>query len=166
MRYSAFFLGCILAACTTPTSEVKKEDVKRKDLPKPDEKLTKKPDASVVPSNSVTLTAYKRDAALRISQSNSSHVYTGRPQALLRSVIVLKYVINADGKLLRSEIIRSNHDKVTENIALSSISNAVPFPKPLSHLLTKGKLEITETWLFNTDGRFQLRTIALPQMDE
>ena len=84
----------------------------------------------------------------------------------MRSVIVLKFAINANGKLLRSEIIRTNHDNRTENIALSSIGNASPFPKPLSHLLTKGKLEITETWLFNTDGRFQLRTIALPQMEE
>ena len=36
----------------------------------------------------------------------------------------------------------------------------------MSHLLNNRKLDVTETWLFNTDGRFQLRTIALPQMDE
>jgi protein TonB len=165
MKYSALLLGCILVACTTPTSEVKKEDVRIKDPPKPP-KADKKSDELVAPSKSVTLNAYKRDLALRISQRNLNSIYTGRPQALLRSVIVLKFVMNADGKLLRSEIIRSNHDKATENIALSSISNATPFPKPLAHLLSNGKLEITETWLFNNDGRFQLRTIALPQMDE
>lgn len=162
IKYSALLLGCILAACTTPTSEVKKEDDKRREPPK----LEKKPDALVTAPKSLTLNVYKRDLALRISQRNLNSIYTGRPQALLRSVIVLKYVINADGKLLRSEIIRSNHDKVTENTALSSISNAAPFPKPVAHLLSNGKLEITETWLFNNDGRFQLRTIALPQMDE
>ncbi|MES2049264.1 MAG: hypothetical protein V4447_12755 [Pseudomonadota bacterium] len=162
MRYSALLLGCILTACTTPTSEVKKEDVKRKELPK----LDKKSDEFVVPSKALTLNAYKHDLALRISQSNLNNIYTGRPQALLRSVIVLKYVLNAEGKLLRSEIIRSNHDRATENIALSSISNATPFPRPGAHLLSNGKIDITETWLFNDDGRFQLRTIALPQMDE
>lgn len=162
MRYSALLLGCILTACTTPTSEVKKDDVKRKELPK----LDKKPDELVAPSKAFTLNAYKHDLALRISQSNLSSIYTGRPQALLRSVIVLKFVLNADGKLLRSDIIRSNHDKATENIALSSISNAAPFPRPGLHLLSNGKLEIIETWLFNNDARFQLRTIALPQMDE
>lgn len=165
MKYSAFFLGCFLAACTTPTSEVKKEDVKRKELPKPP-KLVKKPDELVAPSKALTLNAYKHDLALHISQSNLNHIYTGRPQALLRAVIVLRYVINADGKLLRSEIVRSNHDKATENIALSSISSAAPFPKPAAHLLVNGKIEITETWLFNNDAKFQLRTIALPQMDE
>ena len=166
IRYSAFFLGCILAACTTPTFEVKKENIKQKEPPKPDKKLDIKPEEAVLPSTSLTFNAYKRDLALHISQMNVNSIYKGRPQALLRSVIVLKYVINADGKLLRSEIIRSNHDKTTENIALSSISKASPFPKPMSHLLNNRKLDITETWLFNTDGRFQLRTIALPQMDE
>ena len=165
MKYSAFFLGCFLAACTTQTSEVKKEDVKRKEPPKLP-KLDKKSDELVTPSKSLTLNAYKRDLAVRISQSNLNSIYTGRPQALLRSVIVLKYVINADGKLLRIDIVRSNHDKTTENTAFSSLRNSVPFPKPVAHLLSNGKLEIIETWLFNDDGRFQLRTIALPQMDE
>lgn len=158
MKFPALLLGCFLVACTTPISELKKEDVKRP------AKLEKKPDELVVPSKS--LTAYKHDLALRISQSNLSSIYTGRPQALLRAVIVLKYVISADGKLLRSDIVRSNRDKITEDTAFSSLRNAAPFPKPAAHLLINGKLEIIETWLFNNDGRFQLRTIALPQMDE
>ena len=162
MRYLTLFLTTVLVACTTQTSEVKKEGVKRKELPK----LEKKSDELATPSKALTLNAYKRDLALRISQSNLNSIYTGRPQALLRAVIVLKYVINADGKLLRSEIVRSNHDKAAENIALSSISNAAPFPKPAAHLLSNGKIEITETWLFNNDAKFQLRTIALPQMDD
>jgi protein TonB len=166
MRYSALFLGCILIACTTPTSEVKKEDIKKKDPPKTDKKSETNPEELQLLSKSVTLNAYKRDAAMRISQRNLNSIYTGNPQALLRSVIVIKYVINADGKLLHSEIIRSNHDKITENTAMSSISIASPFPKAISHLLINGKLEIIETWLFNDDGRFQLRTIALPQLDE
>lgn len=160
IRYLALMLSGILAACSTSTPEIKKVEVKSS--VKPD----KKPDEKVLAPKSLSLNAYKRDLAMRISQSNINQIYTDRPQALLRSVIVLRYEINADGMLLRSEIIRSNHDKTTEKIALSSISNAVPFSKPSSHLLRNGKLEITETWLFNNDGRFQLRTIALPQMDE
>jgi protein TonB len=162
MKYSTLFLACILVACTSPAPEVKKAEIKRKEPPK----LERTPDEAATSSKSLTLNGYKRDLALRITQKNSNSTYSGRPQALLRSVIVLKYVINTDGKLLRSEIIRSNHDKITENTALSSIGIAAPFPKPVSQLLSNGKLEITETWLFNSDGRFQLRTIALPQMDE
>lgn len=117
-------------------------------------------------SKETTLDGYKRDVAQRISQVNAEKVFIGRPQALLRSVVVVKYVIDSHGALVRSEIIRSNHDKVTESTALTSIRSAAPFPKPTAALLRYGKLEVSETWLFNNDGRFQLRSIASAQMDE
>jgi protein TonB len=115
---------------------------------------------------STTLAGYKQDVAQRISEVNSAKVYPGRPQALLRSVIVVRYAVDAGGNLTRSEILRSNHDRANEATALASLRNSAPFPKPASHLLQRGRLEISETWLFNNDGRFQLRTIAQPQMDE
>jgi protein TonB len=121
------------------------------------------PDAT---STAFTLEGYKRDLAQRISQTNSNKVYDGRPQALLRSVIVVKYVVDSRGNLMRSEILRSNRDRDTEAIALASLKSTAPFPKPLPHLLRNGRVEISETWLFNNDGRFQLRTVAQPQMDE
>ena len=116
-------------------------------------------------STSRTIDDYKRDLALRITQVNSTHIYTDRPQALLRSVVVVKFSVDAEGKLLRSEIVRSNHDRVTEATALSTLRNTAPFPKPAAILLRNGRLEVSETWLFNNDGRFQIRSVALPQMD-
>lgn len=113
-----------------------------------------------------SIDGYKRVLAERIAATNSVRIYTGRPQALLRSVIVVKYQVDAGGKLLRSEIMRSNRDRATEAVALSSLKAAAPFPKPASHLLRKGKVEIMESWLFNSDGRFQLRSIAQIQMDQ
>lgn len=117
-------------------------------------------------STAQTLTGYKEDIAHRISETSSTKVFIERPQALLRSVIVLKFVIDANGKLVRSDIARSNHDRANEATALSSLRAAAPFPKPGAHLLRNGQIEISETWLFNNDGRFQLRSIALPQMDQ
>lgn len=117
-------------------------------------------------SNAVNVDAYKRELALRISELNSNKVYTGRPQALLRSVVVLRYAVDARGNLVRSEIMRSNRDRETESTALATLRNSAPFPKPAAHLLRRGQLELAETWLFNNDGRFQLRTIAQPQMDQ
>lgn len=117
-------------------------------------------------SNAATIDAYKRELALRISELNAGKVYDGRPQALLRSVVVLRYFVDARGQLVRSEIMRSNRDRETESTALASLRNSAPFPKPASHLLRRGQLELAETWLFNNDGRFQLRTIAQPQMDQ
>lgn len=117
-------------------------------------------------STARTLTGYKEDIAHRISETSSTKVYVDRPQALLRSVIVLKFVIDANGKLLRSDIARSNHDAAAEATALASLRNAAPFPKPGADLLRNGRVELSETWLFNNDGRFQLRSIAQPQMNQ
>ena len=158
IKHLLLALSGLVVACTIRTPEVSKEALKSSG------KSAEKSSGLAVPA--ATMQAYQRELALRISQINASHIYTERPQALLRSVIVLKLVLNGDGKLLRSEIVRSNRDKTTENIALASIKNASPFPRPGAHLLRNGKLELTETWLFNTDARFQLRTIALPQMSE
>ncbi|HYD79404.1 MAG TPA: hypothetical protein VEC06_06310 [Paucimonas sp.] len=121
--------------------------------------------AATPASSASTLAAYKRDAALHISSANPAKVYPGRPQALLRSVIVMKYAVDARGRLVRSEILRSNRDGETESAALHSLRSAAPLPRPSSHLLRNGQLELIETWLFNDDGRFQLRTIAQPQLD-
>jgi protein TonB len=117
-------------------------------------------------STAATFAGYKQDIAQRISHVNSTRVYPGRPQALLRSVVVLRYHVDRDGHLVRSEIVRSNRDPETEAIALASLKSAAPFPKPSSHLLQHGRVEISESWLFNNDGRFQLRSVAQPQMDE
>lgn len=117
-------------------------------------------------STSRTVEGYKRDIALRIAEVNSTKIYPGQPQALLRSIIVLKFSVDGAGKLLRSDIVRTNHDSATEATALASLRNTAPFPRPASSLLRNGKLEMSETWLFNNDGRFQIRTIAQSQKDQ
>jgi protein TonB len=104
--------------------------------------------------------------AVHISQRNSDKIYVTNPQALLRSVVVLKFSIDASGRLVSRELVRSNKDKETETTALQSLARAQPFPVPPATFLKQGKLELLETWLFNTVGRFQLRTIALPQRGE
>jgi protein TonB len=85
---------------------------------------------------------------------------------LLRSVVVLKYQVDRGGNLVGSEIYRSNRDRETETTALATLKNSAPFPKPAVHLLRQGRVDILESGLFNNDGRFQLRTIAQPQMDQ
>ncbi|MES2070748.1 MAG: TonB family protein [Pseudomonadota bacterium] len=154
-------IACICAACSTrgPDTPAKRDQTAKKII----DKTETTPSAT---STALTLNGYKRDLAERIAEVNSTKVYVERPQALLRSVIVVKYQVGSDGKLVHAEIVRSNHDRATESTALASLQNTAPFPKPASHLLRNGRVEISETWLFNNDGRFQLRTIALPQMGE
>lgn len=121
---------------------------------------------SVETAKATNVAAYQRELAAHISQRNAANIYVTQPQAMLRSVIVIKFVLDAQGKLLGREILRSNKDKETEQIALASLQRAQNFPVPLPSWLKQGKLELIETWLFNSDGRFQLRTIALPQAGE
>ena len=117
-------------------------------------------------STARTLQQYKEELAHRISETNSTKVYPGRPQALLRAVVVIKFSVDAGGKLLRSEIVRGNRDSATEFTALSSLRATAPFPKPAPGLLRNGRVEISETFLFNRDGRYQIRSIAQPQLGE
>jgi protein TonB len=116
-------------------------------------------------STATSVDEYKRELGLRIQQVNSTKVYVVPPQALLRSVIVMRFVIDADGGLVRSEIIRTNHDRQTEATAVASLRNTAPFPKPPPALLRGGRLEMSESWLFNNDGKFQVRSLALQQVD-
>jgi len=117
-------------------------------------------------SGSANVDAYKLELAHRIASINADKVYSSRPQSFLRSVVVVRYSVDGNGRLVRSEIMRSNHDAATEAIALASLRNSAPFPKPANRLLQGGRVELSETWLFNSDGRFQLRSIAQRQMDE
>ncbi|EGF31371.1 hypothetical protein IMCC9480_10 [Oxalobacteraceae bacterium IMCC9480] len=144
-------LSAVLAACTPGRSPAPRSDT----LGQP-----------AVPVSVTTLEGYKEALAQRISNANASLVYGGQPQAHLRSVVVVKFTVDASGKLLHSDIIRSNHDSTTEATALASLRSSAPFPRPAGTLLKRGRLELSETWLFNTDGRFQLRSIAAPQMAE
>ncbi|HYD60351.1 MAG TPA: hypothetical protein VEC35_08350 [Noviherbaspirillum sp.] len=149
--------GCASRPAETPVAHTPTKPVRA-------EKKTEPVEARA--SSARTVDGYKRDLALRISEVNAGKVYAGRPQALLRSVVVLRYVIDAQGNIVRSEIMRSNRDRETESTAMATLRDSAPFPQPASHLLKRGQLELTETWLFNNDGRFQLRTIAQPQMDQ
>jgi len=160
MRHTliTMLLAAVLAGCaSTPAHRADEWPAGRSDRASPA--------AAETVSGARSVDAYKRDLALRIASANAGKVYDGRPQALLRSVIVVRYVVDERGQLVRSEIMRSNRDRETETTALASLRNAAPFPRPAPHLLRNGRLDVSETWLFNNDGRFQLRTIAQPQMD-
>jgi protein TonB len=131
---------------------------------KPTHRETAAPAARV--SNFMSLDHYKRVLAQRIAEVNPSKVYPGNPQAMLRSVVVIKYVLDANGNLMSSDTLRTNGDTVATSTALGALRHAAPFPAPPSHLLNHGRVEILETMLFNDDGRFQMRSIAAPQLDE
>jgi protein TonB len=109
------------------------------------------------------LERYKRAAAERIHEKNRSMLFDGRPHHLLQAVIVVEVTVDKQGNVARSKIIRSPGIATLNNVALGSLKSASPLPAPPIALVAKGPLVYSETWLFNNQSRFQLRTLALPQ---
>ncbi len=122
--------------------------------------------AATVPerSNALTRDGYRKDFAEHIYRFNKQHLYSGRPPVMLKSVIVLSLRIDARGNLTHISVRRSNGIKTLETLAMQSVRNAAPLPIPNRFAQKGGGVEFLETWLFRNDGRFQLHTLAEPQM--
>ncbi|SIT48231.1 TonB protein [Paraburkholderia ribeironis] len=116
--------------------------------------------------NSLTLDEYRNAVAKRIVERNPSYVLHGKPQAMLRSLVVVSFTVDANGHVVESKIYRTNGDDETESTALATLRRAAPLPQPPGKLLNgRGQLELFEDWLFNDDGKFQLRELASPQAE-
>jgi protein TonB len=120
------------------------------------------PVARLAPLNPV-LESWKQRAAERIYEVNRKGLFEGRPEHLLRAVVVVELTVDREGKVTNSKILRSPNIGALDIAALRSLRLASPLPAPPTSLLTRGTLVYHETWLFRKDGRFQLRTLALPQ---
>lgn len=114
--------------------------------------------------NSATLDQYRSAVAQRIVERSPSYVLHGTPQAMLRSLVVVSFTVDRDGQVLQSSVYRTNGDDEAESTALASLRRASPLPQPPGKLLNgRGQLELFEDWLFNDNGKFQLREFASPQ---
>lgn len=110
------------------------------------------------------LDQYKQRVAERIFERNPSLVLKGTPQAMLRSLVVVAFTVDRNGRVVNSAVYRTNGDDEAEATALASLRRASPLPSPPPKLLNgNGQLELFEGWLFNDNGQFQLRTSHSPQ---
>jgi protein TonB len=108
----------------------------------------------------VTAGEYKVLVDQRVLAANRSSVSSDHLQAMLRSVVVVAFSIDRAGRLLSASVYRTNGDDEVERTALASLRRAVPLPVPPAALLdSNGQVQLMESWLFNSDGRFQLRTL-------
>jgi protein TonB len=130
--------------------------------PKP---LVSEPTAAPTnPSDTAALGRYRIRVAQRILERNPSSVLHGTPQAMLRSVVVVAFTVDSEGKVLSSAVYRTNGDTGAERTALATLRRASPLPQPPPALLdARGHLDLMEDWLFNNNGKFQLHEFATPQ---
>ncbi|MEO6269426.1 MAG: energy transducer TonB, partial [Lautropia sp.] len=110
-----------------------------------------------------TPAAYRREMACLIHARNGAYLYDGAPPPALRSVVVLSIGVNPAGRLVRVRVLRSNGIRELERRAIQSVRSAMPLPAPGKPMITQGRTEITETWLFRDDGRFRVRSLASVQ---
>ena len=119
--------------------------------------------AAPVAPPSRTLDAYKAEVAQHVMRHNPSQTFSGRLPPMLPAIVVLNITVNKDGDMRDVEVQRSR-DPDASRVALDSLRRSGRLPKP-SSLLAQNSDEFTfsETFLFDSQYRFQLRSLAGPQ---
>jgi len=106
---------------------------------------------------------YEKVLAQRIYDANRGSTVTGKLQPLLRAVVVLQFDVDASGNVHNVRTWRSP-EREADHIARTSLHRAEALPPPPASWLHNGRVEVTETFLFNKDGRFHLRALS-PHQD-
>jgi periplasmic protein TonB len=106
---------------------------------------------------------YKMQVARQIVRMNPAFVFSGHIKPLLPAIVVLDIGIDKDGNMAHVKVHRSRSDHASV-IAMAAVRRSAPFPVP--HNLVRDvrqPLVFSETFLFNDDYRFQIRSLAPPQ---
>ncbi|MCC2974314.1 TonB C-terminal domain-containing protein [Massilia sp. IC2-476] len=121
------------------------------------------PTPAPAPPPSLTLDAYKEHVARHILDRNADRSFSGRLPPMLPAVVVVSITVDRDGQLTDVQVQRSR-DPDASRVALASMLRSGPLPRPHGLLAANSKaITFSETFLFDRDYRFQLRTLAGPQ---
>ena len=148
-----------LAACATPPPALEPQVF----LQVP-EAPASAPEVAV--SGATTLAEYRRHVDELLHAANVPGVFAGRPPNPLRAVIVVYVEVNAGGELVRLELYRApvHSPELVDEVERAWRRLGPQLPRPLPALMNGDeRLAFTQTWLFDDDGRFRLRTLSLPQ---
>lgn len=106
---------------------------------------------------------YKLLVAAHILQTNSAIAFSGQLPPMLPAIVVVEIKVGHDGAVQHVRVVRSR-DNEASRVALAAVRLGSPLPRP-GHLLKHHHktLDFSETFLFNKDYQFQLRTLAGPQ---
>jgi hypothetical protein len=119
------------------------------------------------PSSSDTLADYQREIAGLLHAANPGMIYEGPPPNPLRAVVVVHAEIDALGETRRLDLYRvPGYAPWLEELVAQTVRQATPFPRPSLKLLNGARsVAFTESWLFDYQGRFRLRTLSQRQAE-
>jgi protein TonB len=113
--------------------------------------------------NYETISDYKLDVADHIIRTNPRRTFTHPLPPMLPAIVVVNISVDKDGVVTKAVVQRSR-DSEASAVALAAIKQSGPLPKPMNLLAGKrGPLEFSETFLFNKEYQFKLRSTAGPQ---
>jgi len=106
----------------------------------------------------------KADFARAVYKHSAGKVHNDRPQPLLRAVVVLRVKLTEQNQW-QAEVFRDNPDQPEMTRAAMESVAQLPVPAGLSPKAQQMLRDegLVEAWLFQTDGRFALKTLAKPQ---
>lgn len=116
-------------------------------------------------STASSLDEYRREVAGLLHAANAGMVFEGPPPNPVRAVIVMRAEIDVLGEARRFDLLRAPlHNPWLGDLVEQTMRNAEPLPRPSMKLLNGGNsVTFTETWLFDYQGRFRLRSLSQPQ---
>ncbi len=120
--------------------------------------------ASCLAARAESLDQVRRGFAQMVYQDSGPDINLERPQPMLRAVVVLRVRLNERGRW-SAEVMRENdvEPELTRKAmrSVEHLASAMEVSAPLAEQLHREGF--VEVWLFQNDGRFALKTLALPQ---
>ncbi|VXB57545.1 TonB C-terminal domain-containing protein [Massilia sp. 9I] len=151
-------LLALLAGCASPPPPVSVEERGTVAI-----ETVSGPTPAPSPPPSLTLDAYKAHVARHILERNADRSFRGRLPPMLPAIVVVSITVDRDGQLTDVRVQRSR-DPDASRVALASMLRSGPLPRPHGLLAANSSaITFSETFLFDRDYRFQLRSLAGPQ---
>ena len=111
-----------------------------------------------------SLDQVRRGFAQMVYEDAGPDINRGAPQPLLRAVVVLRVKLDEVGRWT-AEVIRENNEQ--PELTRKALASVAHLAKSLEMSATAAEQVhregFMEVWLFQNDGSFALKTLALPQ---
>ena len=162
-RFQAALLALLAAGCSTiPEPEPVRPAVARRYHSMPAAPLPLQ-----AASAAASVEEYRHEFAKLLHAANAGMLFEGPPPNPVRAVIVMRTEIDAIGELRRLELVRAPwHNPWLEDLVRQTVRHVGPLPRPSPKLMNGARsVSFQETWLFDYQGRFRLRTLSQAQAE-